>query len=66
MTASEFNERNKVGCSVTLTDDFGKEHQTVTTSLAWEVSGIPVVSTKLYRCYDLSRITPMAAEAEIK
>ena len=66
MTAHEFNELNQVGCPVILTDDFGKTHQTFTTSMAWNLCGTDVVNTKLYRAYDLNRIKAAETESKIK
>ena len=43
ISEQEFNDQYKVGQRVIYTDDFGKEHITKTTSMAWDLCGTPVV-----------------------
>lgn len=63
MTANEFNQWYKPGHAVIYVDDFGKEHQTKTRSVAWTSGdGTPVILLQgLTGGYDLSRIKPMEA-----
>jgi hypothetical protein len=63
MSDVDFNEWYEVGHPVILTDDFGKEHKTVTTSKAWNLCGTSVVNCEGWRAYNLSRIKPMEAHS---
>lgn len=56
MNIEELNEFYKAGHAVIVTDDFGKEHQTVTTSIAWDLCGTPVIRCEGFGTYDLDRV----------
>ncbi len=48
-----------VGMSVIVTDDFGKEHETILDLLPWATGhGAMVASCKGFCCYDTNRIRP--------
>ena len=44
MTSEKFNRLHPPGTPVIYTDDFGNKATTVTTSMAWDLCGTPVVS----------------------
>lgn len=62
MDAEEFNEWYQPGTPVIYTDDFGNEEQTVTTSIAWDLCGTPVVKLEGKRGgYDIERVKVLEA-----
>ena len=57
MSEQEFNDQYLPGQRVIYMDDFGKEHITKTTSIAWDLCGTPVVKIEgRSGGYDLSRM----------
>lgn len=50
----------EVGMKVVVTDDFGKTHETVTTSRPWALGhGHYICHTEKFRSYDCNRIRPL-------
>ena len=60
MKAKDFNYFVGLYAAVIVTDDLGREHQTVTTSKAWDIpSGETLVHCKGFRSYSVERVKVM-------